>query len=54
MTQIGRLKRELTRKHRALAEAAALLIREPIERLIRHEADHVDENIEEANVNCAI
>jgi hypothetical protein len=54
MKQIGRLQRELTRTHRAPAETATLLIREPIERLIRHGGDHVGENIEEANVNCAI
>lgn len=54
MKQNGRLQRELTRKHGALAEAGTLLIREPIERLIRHRGDHAGENIEEASINCAI
>jgi len=42
--RIGSLERELTRKERALAEAAALLVlREPIESLIHKEEDHVEE-----------
>jgi transposase len=46
--RIGRLERELSRKERALAEAAALLVlRESIESLSRNEEDNIDEQIDE-------
>jgi hypothetical protein len=42
--RIGKLERELSRKERALAEAAALLVlREPLESLIQKEDDGIDE-----------
>lgn len=50
--RIGTLERELTRKERALAEAAALLmLREPIERLFQPEDDDSGEQIDYASEN---
>jgi transposase len=46
--RIGKLERELTRKERALAEAATLLVlREPIESLFQKEGNGVHAQIEE-------
>jgi hypothetical protein len=46
--RIGSLERELARKERAFAEAAARLVfREPIESLIRNQNDNFDEQIDE-------
>jgi transposase len=46
--RIGNLERELTRKERALAEAATLLVlREPFERSVRGEEDSIDERVDE-------
>ena len=46
--RIAKLERELTRKERALAEAATLLVlRETVERQIQVEDDGIDEQVEE-------
>jgi transposase len=54
--RIGKLERELARKDRALAEAAALLVlRETIESQIGKEEDGIDEQVEEAQeLNCSL
>jgi transposase len=46
--RIGKLERELARKEKALAEAAALLVlRETMDSLIERNADGIDESLEE-------
>jgi hypothetical protein len=48
--RIGRLERELSRKEKALAEAATLLVlREPIEDLVQNEEDDIEEIDEDEN-----
>jgi transposase-like protein len=45
--RIGKLERELTRKDKALAEAATLLLLRDPERLNKYEEENIDEQIDE-------